>query len=101
MTTKLPNGHNIYQRAKNYSKWPKHILTFSIQRSFLNISQLFFWYENKPICQPCWQGPSSNQGCQMVYFRTQNPNSVKFLGSCSGRGWHVLWTLGVFYGHLV
>jgi hypothetical protein len=36
-----------------------------------------------------------NQGCQMVYFQTKNPNLVKF--------WNVyaMEDVGVLYGHLV
>jgi hypothetical protein len=37
-------------------------------------------------------------GCQMAYFKTKNPNLGKF-----GRDlqWSILWSFGVFYGHLV
>jgi hypothetical protein len=38
----------------------------------------------------------ANQGCQMVCFQTKNPNLDKFCGSCNGRCWYILWTLGPF-----
>jgi hypothetical protein len=45
---------------------------------------------------------SSEQGCQMVCFRTKNPNLGKFRRtSCNGRCWHISWTFGPFYSLLV
>jgi hypothetical protein len=48
------------------------------------------------------------QGCQMVYFQTQNPNLGKFWRVLDGKMllylmaiWNVLWTFGIFYDHLV
>jgi hypothetical protein len=32
--TKLPNSHKMYQMAVKYSKWPKHLPTFSFPRPF-------------------------------------------------------------------
>jgi hypothetical protein len=40
-----------------------------------------------------------DQGCQMVYPKIQI--WVNFEGSCSGRCWYILWTLGPFYGLLL
>jgi hypothetical protein len=43
----------------------------------------------------CVEAGGRNQGCQMVYFQTKNPNVGKF--------WSVLGRLenvGIFYGHL-
>jgi hypothetical protein len=34
----------------------------------------------------------------MVYFQTKNPNLGKFLDA---RCWYILWTFGIFLGHLV
>jgi hypothetical protein len=46
------------------------------------------------------------QGCQMVYFRTKNPNLGKFLGPWNWKGFYTLWafrnilrTCGIFFGH--
>jgi hypothetical protein len=48
------------------------------------------------------------QGCQMVSFRTKNPNLGKFWRALDGKMfiyfrafWNILWTLGIFYYHLV
>jgi hypothetical protein len=48
-----------------------------------------------------------DQGCQVVSFRTKNPNLGK--GSCNGRRWYTyfmaIWSIfrpfGICYGHLV
>jgi hypothetical protein len=40
------------------------------------------------------------QGCQMVYFRTKCPNFGKFWGTWNGKCWYILWTFGIYYGHL-
>jgi hypothetical protein len=44
--------------------------------------------------------PSSykKQGCQMVYFLTQNPHRVNFCGSRNVRFWYNLWHIGIFCG---
>jgi hypothetical protein len=49
-----------------------------------------------------------NQGCQMVYFQTKNPNLGKFLSALDGKMliyfeaiWNILQTFGIFYGHLL
>jgi hypothetical protein len=34
-------------------------------------------------------------------FKTKIPTWVNFGGSCNGRCWYILWTLGLFYGQLV
>jgi hypothetical protein len=50
----------------------------------------------------------SFQGCQMVYFQTNNPNLGKFLTVLHwtilvyfADIWFILWPIGTFYGHLV
>jgi hypothetical protein len=43
---------------------------------------------------PCF---SRNQGCQMQFFQTKNPNLVHFGGSCNARCSSNLWPFGIFY----
>jgi hypothetical protein len=49
-----------------------------------------------------------NQGCQMVYFQTKNPNLGNFWTALDWKMlvyfiaiWNILWTFGILYGHLV
>jgi hypothetical protein len=49
-----------------------------------------------------------NQGCQMAYFQAKNPNLGKFWRILQWKLlvyftdiWYILWTFGIFYGHLV
>jgi hypothetical protein len=49
-----------------------------------------------------------NQGCQMVYFQTKNPNLGKFWRVLQWKMlvyfftiWSILRPIGIFYGHLV
>jgi hypothetical protein len=47
-------------------------------------------------------GMNRGQGCQMIYFQTKNPSVwVNFEGPCNGEGWHILWSFGIYDGHLV
>jgi hypothetical protein len=53
-------------------------------------------------------GLNSNQGCQMVYFQTKNPNMGKFLRASDWKMFinftsicNILRTFWVFYDHLV
>jgi hypothetical protein len=46
------------------------------------------------------------QGCQMVYFQTENPNLDQFWRVLQWKMlvyfmdiWSILWTFGLFYGH--
>jgi hypothetical protein len=39
-----------------------------------------------------------DQGCQMAYFQTKNPNLSKFWSILQ---WKILLSFGLFYGHLV
>jgi hypothetical protein len=71
--------------------------------------------ENKPKSRNnlgSLPGPPSNlflkselftkrQGCQMVYFQTKTPIWVNFGEPWNGKGWHILWPFGIYYGHLV
>jgi hypothetical protein len=41
------------------------------------------------------------QGCQMVYFQTKNPNLVKFGRVCNVRCWYILLPFGKFSIHLL
>jgi hypothetical protein len=41
-----------------------------------------------------------HQGCQMVHFQTKIAIWVNFGGSSNGRCWSILWTFGLFVGHL-
>jgi hypothetical protein len=34
-------------------------------------------------------------------FEPKIPIGVNFEGSCNGRGWFIMWHVGVFYGYLV
>jgi hypothetical protein len=36
----------------------------------------------------------------MVIFKPKIPFWENFGGSCNGRCWYILWTFGLFYGHL-
>jgi hypothetical protein len=36
----------------------------------------------------------------MVYFQTENPNLGKFGRASDLKIWDILWTFGIFYGHL-
>jgi hypothetical protein len=42
-----------------------------------------------------------DQGCQMVYLQTKNPNFYTFLGPRTIHFWYILIPFGVFYGDLV
>jgi hypothetical protein len=51
---------------------------------------------------------SRKQGCQMVFFRTNNPNLGKFWMAFEWKMmvyfmviWNILRSFGIFYGHLV
>jgi hypothetical protein len=41
------------------------------------------------------------QGCQMVYFRTENPNLGTFWRAMEWKMFCILWSFGIFYGHFV
>jgi hypothetical protein len=92
---------NILQPFGTYILWPSGRFCDNL---------VYFspvWYiASRKICQPWLQDMklhsrnrssiAHEQGCQMVYFQTKNPN----LGKC----WRVLqWNtyIGIFYGHLV
>jgi hypothetical protein len=61
------------------------------------------------ILDPPWrQFRESDQGCQMVYFQTKNPNLGKFFRAldwkmliCFMAIWNILRTCGIAYDHLV
>jgi hypothetical protein len=43
----------------------------------------------------------SKPGCQMVHFQTKIAVWENSGWSCYGRCWPILWTFGLFYGHLI
>jgi hypothetical protein len=45
--------------------------------------------------------PCLNLGCQMVVFKPKIQFWENLGGSCKGRCWYILWTLGPFYGLLL
>jgi hypothetical protein len=60
------------------------------------------------LCRTCSCNSGWVQACQMVYFRTQNPNLGKFCRVVQWKMlvyfmliWFILWSFGIFYGHLV
>jgi hypothetical protein len=73
--------------------------------------QGFLWrllFRGKPDCDEwkvnCAKNKTSrflDQGCQMVYFNTQNPNLGKFWRVSKWKCWYILWPLGLFYGHIL
>jgi hypothetical protein len=76
-----------------------------VQHALLHLfSPLKSWltWSCAPVVMP------SQQGCQMVCFRTKNPNLGKFWRALEWKSWYVLWPFGkyhshfvYFYGHLV
>jgi hypothetical protein len=74
--------------AVKYTKWPQHLPTPFISRPSEIYPNSDFWCENVPSGNPerdmTWcdldagitdcQDTRRDQGCQMVYFQTKNPN---------------------------
>jgi hypothetical protein len=56
------------------------------------------WLEKKYTASVCL---ILHQGCQMVYFQTNNPNLGIFLSALKGIGWYILRPFGIYYDHLV
>jgi hypothetical protein len=75
--------------------------------------------DNHPRCEnlPCWviqyfhqissSFTSGQQGCQMAYFQTKNPDMGKFLTVLQWKMlvyyvsiWYIFWLLGIFFGYL-
>jgi hypothetical protein len=52
IANKLPNGHEIYQMAVIYSKWPWNMSTVSIPRATKIYPKWDFWFENIPSGNP-------------------------------------------------
>jgi hypothetical protein len=68
-------------------------------------------YFRSYISYPTWTfgiWDTWEQGCQMVYFQTENPNLGKFWRALEWKRlvyymaiWNKLWPFGIYYGHLV
>jgi hypothetical protein len=74
---------------------------------FLEMTESKFWRQFLDPVNPV-KRRQSQQGCQMVYFQTKNPNLGKFWRAIEGEGlvysmaiWNTLLPFGTFYGHLV
>jgi hypothetical protein len=102
----------------------KYINIFQ-SRALQNLPKLGFLVRKETIWQPCFVASyettpihsyfrvnvrliaTSEQGCQMVYFRTKNPNLGKFWRALDWKvliylmaNWNSLWALGIFWSIL-